>query len=159
LRRAIRYKKLSQPAGLKISIQASHAGGKTVRPNSDLCVYSDHRGNIGIPCFVPRTGSTAPSCTYPSERVTVRHFLRRKRSLPCLDSFAWSRRRQESTRIRKRVPIRQLVSLGVSSISYACRHVSPLLQALKAAVQSERKSKFVPKRWRPTRPICRQNGR
>jgi hypothetical protein len=54
-----------------------------LRPNSALCVYSDHRGNIGIPCFVPRTGSTAPGCTYPSERVTVSHFSSEKAVSAC----------------------------------------------------------------------------
>src|SRR6202043_3655464 len=52
-------------------IQWCHAGGKTLRPHSDLSVYSDYRGNTGIPCSIPWAGSTAPCCTYSPEAVTA----------------------------------------------------------------------------------------
>jgi hypothetical protein len=68
---AMQYKKLSQPASLKTGIQRGHVGGKTLRPDSYLPLYSDHRGSTDIPCFVPWAGPTAQRRAYPQHALAV----------------------------------------------------------------------------------------
>jgi len=51
-------------------IQGFHACRKTLRPNPDLPVYRDHRGNVAIRCYAAWAPTTAPSCAYPRQTIT-----------------------------------------------------------------------------------------